>query len=64
MSQPLCACASFNRLEGASVNAYITSFLERKDADKNLLRCRICGREWQKVETEGKRASLVRMTDA
>ncbi len=64
MSQHDCACASFHRLEGASVNTYITSFLERKGADRNLLRCRICGREWQRLETEGKRASLVRVTDA
>ncbi|HMF55366.1 MAG TPA: hypothetical protein VK619_03315 [Pyrinomonadaceae bacterium] len=71
MSQPECACASFERLEGASVNAYIASFLERKAGasaeEKSLYKCRVCGREWKRVEpevqSEGKRASLVRIVD-
>ncbi|OLE52171.1 MAG: hypothetical protein AUG51_19650 [Acidobacteria bacterium 13_1_20CM_3_53_8] len=69
MSQPTCACTSFERLEGASVNAYIASFLKRKAGaeEKNLFKCRICGREWERLEaesqSEGKRASLVRVKE-
>lgn len=51
MSQPKCSCDKFERLEGASVNAYAAAFLEdlgRADPDrKNRLRCRVCGREWE-----------------
>ena len=76
MNQPKCSCAQFDRLEGASVSAYIKAFLEQ-DAGakcdetnaigevKNLYRCRVCGREWEKrapdVKSEGTRPSLVRL---
>jgi hypothetical protein len=69
MSAPKCSCDKFERLEGASVNAYATAFLEdlgRSDPQKkNLFRCRICGREWEKRAPEAKtgstRPSLVRL---
>lgn len=68
MSEAKCSCEKFERLEGASVNAYAAAFLEdagRKDPRrKNLYRCRACGREWEKrapAEGGGKRPSLVRL---
>jgi transposase-like protein len=63
MSQPSCSCQSFERLEGASVNAYINAFLDQVDP-KNRYRCRVCGREWEKrapeVKSEGTRPSLIK----
>jgi hypothetical protein len=69
MSGHACSCEKFERLEGASVNAYAAAFLEdlgRTDpARKNRYRCRVCGREWEKREPEVKtgstRPSLVRI---
>lgn len=71
MSGPKCSCEKFERLEGASVNAYAAAFLEdmgRDDpAKKNLYRCRVCGRVWEKREPEVKtgstRPSLVRVSE-
>jgi hypothetical protein len=49
-------------LEGASVTAYISAFLEQ--AEKNHYRCRVCGMPWEKRvpedKREGGRPSLVR----
>jgi NAD dependent epimerase/dehydratase family enzyme len=69
MSQPNCSCASFERLEGASVTAYIKAFLEQTGhatpEAKNRYRCRVCGREWEKrapeIKSEGTRPSLIRI---
>jgi hypothetical protein len=60
MSERKCSCASFERLEGASVPAYIAAFLEQEEKDR--YRCRVCGREWEKraPEKEGTRPSLVK----
>ena len=48
MSQSKCSCDSFERLEGASVPAYIAAFLDQTrgadPAEKNRYRCRVCGR--------------------
>jgi hypothetical protein len=71
MSERHCSCEKFERLEGASVNAYAAAFLEdlgRSDpALKNRFRCRVCGREWEKRAPggggEGTRPSLVRVRD-
>ena len=71
MSQQSCSCAAFERLEGASVPAYINAFLDdlgrNEPARKNEFRCRVCGRRWEKRapdEREGHaRASLVRVDD-
>ena len=66
MSQPKCSCDKFERLEGASVNAYANAFLEdlgRTDpARKDRYRCRVCGRVWEKrpPDAEHARPSLVR----
>jgi len=68
MTAPKCSCEKFERLEGASVNAYVAAFLEdlgRADPEKrNLFRCRACGRTWEKRAPEEKagstRPSLVR----
>jgi len=70
MSAPACSCEKFGRLEGASVNAYAAAFLEElggeDPARKNLYRCRVCGREWEKrapeVKTGSTRPSLVRLS--
>lgn len=79
MNEMKCSCAQFERLEGASVAAYVKAFLEQDsgagdeetgagDKDKNRYRCRICGRVWEKrapeVKSAGTRPSLVRLTTA
>ena len=67
MSQPKCSCAAFERLEGASVPAYSNAFLAelgRSDpAQKNVYRCRVCGRRWARraPDAEHARPSLVRL---
>lgn len=62
MSQAKCSCDKFERLEGASVNAYAAAFLEdlgRADpALKNRLRCRVCGREWERRAPDAAGASV------
>jgi hypothetical protein len=68
MSQTKCACETLERLEGASVPAYIAAYLEQVGRaipeDKNRYRCRVCGREWEKRapnnKSEGTRASLIK----
>ncbi|HEX5709002.1 MAG TPA: hypothetical protein VFX96_17000 [Pyrinomonadaceae bacterium] len=67
MSDAKCSCERFERLEGASVAAYAAAFLEdlgreRDVSKKNLYRCRVCGRVWERRAPvgEGKRPSLVR----
>jgi len=70
MSAAKCSCEKFDRLEGASVNAYASAFLEdlgQSDTrKKNRFRCRVCGREWEKrapdAKTGSKRPSLVRLS--
>jgi hypothetical protein len=69
LSQPQCSCAKFERLEGASVPAYVKAFLDdlgRDDpAQKDHYRCRVCGRKWARRApdaTEARaRPSLVRL---
>ena len=66
-----CSCAAFARLEGASVPAYIKAFLDdlghTVPAQKNLYRCRVCGRRWQKrapaAPDAGTRPALVRLDE-
>jgi len=65
-----CSCASLERLEGASVPAYIHTFLDQMGyagADKKIYCCRVCGREWEKrssqTKSEGTRPSLIRLED-
>ncbi|HEX8888597.1 MAG TPA: hypothetical protein VF779_05450 [Pyrinomonadaceae bacterium] len=64
MTEAKCSCSRLERLEGASVNAYICSYLLSEE--KNRFRCRICGREWEKhypeSKSEGKRPSLIRLS--
>jgi hypothetical protein len=70
MSQAKCPCETLSRLEGASVPAYISAYLEpvrpATSEKKSLYRCRVCGRTWEKQtplgENEGKRPSLIRQT--
>jgi hypothetical protein len=67
MSRPKCSCESFERLEGASVQAYIKAFLEQADdsetSPRNRFRCRVCERLWEKRAPahEGTRPTLVRL---
>lgn len=70
MSGPACSCEKFERLEGASVNAYAAAFLEplkgEDPAQKKSYRCRVCGRVWEKrapdFKTGSTRPSLVRVS--
>lgn len=65
-----CSCASFDKLEGASVPAYIAAFLDQigraraTAEEKNRYRCRVCGCEWEKrapeIKSKGTRPSLIR----
>jgi hypothetical protein len=68
MEPASCSCAQFEKLEGASVPAYIKAFLDEAEntpVEKNRYRCRVCGREWEKrapeVKSAGTRPSLVRV---
>jgi len=68
MDEKRCACASFEKLAGASVPAYIAAFLDdlghADKAKKNIYRCRACGHEWERRvpqdKSEGTRPSLIR----
>jgi hypothetical protein len=61
MEEAKCPCATLQRLEGASVPAYIAAYLEPAGGaeEKNRFCCRVCGREWER-RIEGKRPSLIR----
>lgn len=69
MSQTKCSCETLERLEGASVPAYINAYLEQvgktSAEESNRYRCRVCGREWEKRtpqdKSEGKRPALVKL---
>lgn len=70
MSGPKCSCEKFERLEGASVNAYAAAFLEDLGRDgaagQSRYRCRVCGREWERrapdPEAKTARPSLVKVS--
>ena len=63
MAEQKCSCASFERLEGASVPAYVAAFLEQQE--RNRYRCRVCGVEWEKrapeIKSAGARPSLLKL---
>jgi hypothetical protein len=69
MSQPKCSCDSFEKLEGASVQAYIKAFLDRIDGEttgeNERYRCRVCQRQWERrapeIKDQGRRPALVRV---
>jgi NAD dependent epimerase/dehydratase family enzyme len=69
MTERKCACSQFERLEGASVPAYIKAFLEQvgesEGKSKDFYRCRVCQSEWERrapeTKNEGTRPSLVRV---
>ncbi len=70
MNKAECSCASLESLEGASVPAYIHTFLDQMGyagADKKVYRCRVCGREWERSSPQtnsgGTRPSLIRLED-
>lgn len=79
-----CSCDKFNHFEGASVAAYTKAFLEdaaSEDAPNDdapplekgvkRLRCRVCGRMWERRAAEAKgasetasaRASLIKISE-
>jgi hypothetical protein len=68
MSRAKCSCETLERLEGASVPAYISAYLDQitrvASEEKSRYRCRVCGVEWEKSapqdKSEGKRPSLIR----
>jgi hypothetical protein len=68
MSEGQCSCAKLERLEGASVPAYICAYLEQSGhatpEEMSRYRCRICGEGWEKrwpeKGSDGKRPSLIR----
>jgi len=65
MTENKCSCFRLERLEGASVNAYICTYLTAEEKNDRY-RCRVCGREWEKrypeSKSEGKRPSLIRLS--
>ncbi|MDQ3687063.1 MAG: hypothetical protein M3430_15925 [Acidobacteriota bacterium] len=67
MSRLKCSCESFEKFAGASVPAYIASFLDevKRQLPKGVkhYQCRECGREWEKrpPEAEATRPTLVRL---
>jgi hypothetical protein len=70
VSKAQCPCATLERLEGASVPAYIHTYLDQMGyagEEKKLYRCRVCGREWEKrspqTKSQGTRPSLIRLED-
>lgn len=68
MAEDHCACRQFESLEGASVPAYISAYLDSIN-DLTVIhqryRCRMCGQAWERRspnnESDNKRASLVRL---
>ncbi|MER3428038.1 MAG: hypothetical protein C4334_08035 [Pyrinomonas sp.] len=57
-----CSCATFKRLDGASVGAYISSFLVPLGEGRDSFRCRVCGCRWERRTLDGMaRPSLVRL---
>ena len=71
MTEAKCSCGKFARLEGASARAYAAAFLEELEgadpAARRRLRCRACGRLWERrapeVESARARPSLVRLDE-
>ncbi|MDQ3918339.1 MAG: hypothetical protein M3348_07660 [Acidobacteriota bacterium] len=68
MSATKCSCDKFARLEGASATGYAAAFLDedaQASGPNKRLRCRVCGRLWEKrapeVKSAGTRPSLVRL---
>jgi hypothetical protein len=72
MSEQNCSCDSLEKLEGASVRAYICAYLEEVGQasyqEKNRYRCRVCGQEWKKripiTKSQGRRPALVRVNSS
>ncbi len=69
MKEAGCSCATFGKLAGASVSAYVAAFLEElknpASAAIKRYRCRVCGCLWEKQAPESKsvstRPTLVRL---
>lgn len=52
MENKQCSCKEFEELRGASVNGYISAFLESAEDDRNRFVCKVCGSIWEKRKTE------------
>ena len=65
MADEKCACKQFERMEGASVPAYVSAFLDPASSIDRHYRCRVCGQEWEERSpgsaNDGKRAHLMRL---
>jgi hypothetical protein len=67
MSETRCSCDRFEKLEGATVPAYVSAFLKPSDQSQNAdrYRCLWCNCEWEKHSEENStRPSLVRLRTA
>ncbi|MGH9767237.1 MAG: hypothetical protein ACREAB_07360 [Blastocatellia bacterium] len=64
MTEIVCVCEKFERLEGLDVRVYIAQFLEETGVDeqagKTYYACKRCGRPWMQETVEGK-PTLTRM---
>jgi len=61
-----CLCNTFERLEGAAVNAYTTDCLKRTSSDEekgvSYYQCRLCMRHWKRIDDEKRtRPVLIRL---
>jgi len=58
MTEIECACAKFERLEGAAIELYTAQFLEETGVDekagKTYYACKLCGSPWTQEMVEGK----------
>jgi hypothetical protein len=62
MSETRCSCDRFEKLEGATVPAYISAFLATQGQTQDRFRCRWCNQVWERHQDQGnKRPSLVRV---
>lgn len=69
MSETQCSCYRYERLEGATVPAYISAFLAANDSSETATaanyRCRWCNQEWQRhLDQDSRRPSLIRIKEA
>ncbi len=66
MSETRCSCDRFEKLEGATVPAYISAFLAvQGQPQSDRYRCRWCNQVWERHQDQGsKRPSLLRVKSA
>lgn len=63
MESKTCACQDFKELRGASVNGYISAFLEADGDNKSRYVCKVCGTLWEKQKSEDvSKSALVKVS--